>query len=181
MSSAAAAAAADIIIRPIRTDDLDAFRAMRIEAVRDYPLAFTADLAETQGRPDEWWIDLVARNAGDGSSVIMVADAGGGRLAGMTGVWTPTAPKLAHAGGVWGVYVRPDFRGRGVGERLLRACIEWARTKELVTLKLSVAAANEVARRCYERVGFTAYGVEPLAIRWEGEFHDEIHMILRLA
>jgi ribosomal protein S18 acetylase RimI-like enzyme len=170
----------NVNVRPIGVDDLHAFRAMRIEAVRDYPLAFTADLAETQGRPIEWWRDLVARNAGDGASVIMVADAGDRELAGMTGVWGPTAPKLAHAANVWGVYVRPAYRGCGIGEKLLRACIDWARQKQLVTLKLSVVAGNDVARRCYERCGFTTYGVEPLAVRWEKEFYDELLMSIRL-
>jgi len=169
----------EIIVRPIRMEDLDAFRAIRLEAVRDYPLAFTADLAETQGRPAEWWIDLIVRNGGDGTQVIMLADVGG-ELVGMTGLFTPTQPKLAHAGTIWGVYVRPAFRGRGVGERLLRACLDWAGGKNLVTAKLSVVAGNDVARRCYERVGFTTYGVEPLAVQWENQLYDELLMAIRL-
>ena len=167
-------------IRPVHPDDVDALRAMRLEAVRDYPLAFTADLAETSARPEEWWIDLISRNGGDGTSVIMVADAGDGHLAGMTGLFTPPQPKLAHAGTIWGVYVRPGFRGRGIGERLLRACIDWARTKNLVTVKLSVVDGNDVARRCYERCGLATYGVEPLAVQWENRFYDEILMAVRL-
>jgi RimJ/RimL family protein N-acetyltransferase len=170
----------DPIVRPVRADDLDALRAMRIEAVCDEPLAFTADLAETRGRPAEWWADLVARNTGDGASVIMVADAGGGELAGMSGLFAPTAPKLAHAASIWGVYVRAPFRGRRLGERLVRATVDWARTKSFVTVKLSVVAGNDVARRCYERVGFTSYGVEPLAVQWENAFYDELLMAIRL-
>ena len=177
-----------MIIRPVRATDLDALRELRIEAVRDCPLAFTADLAETRGRPEEWWIDLISRNGGEGASVIMVADAGGagggggggGELAGMTGLFAPTAPKLAHAASIWGVYVRPAYRGRQLGERLVRATIDWARTKPFVTVKLSVVAGNDVARRCYERVGFTTYGVEPLAVQWENSLYDEILMAIRL-
>jgi RimJ/RimL family protein N-acetyltransferase len=154
---------------------------MRIEAVRACPLAFTADLAMTESRTMDEWRAQVARSTGDGRDVIMVADAGPQRgLAGMTGVFTVDQPKLAHAGTVWGVYVRPAFRGRGVGERLLRACVDWARGQGRVMLKLSVVAGNDAARRCYERVGFTPYGVEPLAVRWEGKLYDEILMALRL-
>jgi RimJ/RimL family protein N-acetyltransferase len=170
-----------VIVRPVHpADDLDALRAMRLEAVRDYPLAFTADLAETAARPREWWVDLVARNAGDGTSVIILADAGPAGLAGMAGIFSLAQPKLAHSGTIWGVYVRPQFRGRGVGEKLLRACIDWARGKQFVTLKLSVVAGNDVARRCYERCGFTPYGVEPLAVHWDGKFYDETLMVIRL-
>jgi ribosomal protein S18 acetylase RimI-like enzyme len=172
-----------MLIRPVQMSDVEAFRAMRLEAVRDYPLAFTADLAETSARPIDWWRDLIARNSGDGAaSVIMVADAGegAGELAGMTGLFSPTQPKLSHAASIWGVYVRPHYRGRGIGEQLLRACIEWARAKDFVTVKLSVVEGNDVARRCYQRVGFTTYGVEPLAVRWEGKYYDETLMALRL-
>jgi RimJ/RimL family protein N-acetyltransferase len=168
-------------IRPIRLDDLDAFRAMRIEAVRDCPLGFTADLAMVEARTDDEWRQQVARSTGDGRDVIMLADAGPERgLAGMAGVFTMEQPKLAHVGTVWGVYVRPAFRGRGVGERLLRACIDWAGRQGRVTLKLGVTAGNDAARRCYERVGFTTYGVEPVAVQWEGRFYDELLMVLRL-
>src|SRR5688572_28487168 len=104
----------DIRIRLIRLDDLDAFRAMRIEAVRDCPLAFTADLAMTESRTIDEWRAQVARSIGDGRDVIMLADAGARGLAGMTGVFTMEQPKLAHVGTILGVYVRPAFRGRGV-------------------------------------------------------------------
>lgn len=172
-----------MLIRPVQMSDVDAFRDMRLEAVRDYPLAFTADLAETSARPIEWWRDLVARNTGDGAaSVIMVADAGegAGELAGMAGLFSPSQPKLAHAATIWGVYVRPVYRGRDIGEQLLRACIEWARAKDFATVKLSVVEGNHVARRCYERTGFTPYGVEPLAVQWENRFYDELLMAIRL-
>ena len=167
-------------IRPVQPGDVESFRAMRLEAVRDYPLAFTADLGEAVARPLEWWQDLIKRGAGDGAEVIMVADAGGGELAGMTGLFAPPKGKLAHVGTIWGVYVRPLHRGRRLGERLVRACLEWARQKPLVTVKLSVVAGNESAIRCYERCGFVRYGVEPVAVQWEGVLHDEVLMALRL-
>jgi ribosomal protein S18 acetylase RimI-like enzyme len=170
-------------IRPVRMSDVEGFRAMRLEAVRDYPLAFTADLAETQGRPLEWWQDLVSRNTGDGAaSVIMVADAGdgSGELAGMTGLFSPPQPKLAHTATIWGVYVRPPFRGQGIGEQLLRACVDWARAKNFAAVKLSVVEGNVTARRCYERVGFAAYGNEPVAVQWENRFYNELLMAIRL-
>jgi GNAT superfamily N-acetyltransferase len=145
---------------------------MRLEAVRDYPLAFTADLAETSARPDEWWIDLLARDGGDGTQRRSWSPTqGAGRARGHDRLFTPSQPKLAHAGNDLG-RLRPVRRTAvaGIGEQLLRACIDWAARRSLVTVKLSVVAGNDVARRCYERVGFTAYGVEPLAVQWEGGF-----------
>jgi GNAT superfamily N-acetyltransferase len=166
-------ASREVLIRPIRVDDLGAFRTLRLEALRTCPLAFTADLAQSEARPIEAWREQVSKGSGEGTDVIMLADAGEGGLAGMSGVFTPSQPKLSHVGTVWGVYVRPAYRGRGVGEALIRACVGWARGRGLVGLKLSVVEGNGNAHRLYERCGFAAYGVEPHAVRWEGKFFGE--------
>ena len=179
-------------IRPTTAADAAALRGLRLEALRTEPLAFTADLAETAARPDEWWRELAAHGrtgvgggGGGGGiaapAVVMVIDAGSGQLGGMAGVIAAPQPKLAHAGTVWGVYVRPPLRGRGLAAALVRACAAWAADRSLVTVRLSVAAGNDAARRCYERCGFAVYGVEPLAIQWEGRYYDEALMALRLA
>ena len=171
---------APIVIRPVVLADVDVLRRLRIEALRLHPAAFSADLAETEARPAEAWRQQVADAGGGDGGVIMVAElAGGGELAGMAGVYTPKEPKLAHCGVVWGVYVRAPFRGRGVGHRLVTACVEWARGKGMVGLKLS-AVGDGAAVRCYERCGFTAYGVEPFAVRWDGRLYDEVLMALKL-
>jgi ribosomal protein S18 acetylase RimI-like enzyme len=168
-----------VTIRPIRSEDAEACRELRIEAVQSHPTDFTADLKKTAAHPIDWWRERAKNWSGDGKDVIMLADTGD-RLAGMSGVWVPDDGKLAHVGTVWGVYVRPGYRGLGVGQLLLRACIDWARTRRLVTLKLGVTVGNDVAKRCYERCGFETYGVEPLAVQWQGRHFDETLMALRL-
>lgn len=51
--------------------------------------------------------------------------------------------------------VAPEARGRGVGEALVRACIERARATEACRrLVLSTQPAMRTAHRVYERLGF---------------------------
>ena len=169
----------DLLIRPITPADVHAFRELRIEALHRHPVAFTADLAEVEQRSTDAWLEQVTDSTGDGANLIMLADTGRG-LAGMTGVYAPKHPKLAHSGTVWGVYVREDFRGRGVATQLLKASIDWARAKRLAILKLSAVQGNGTAVRCYERAGFVTYGIEPHVVQWEGRFYDETLMALRL-
>jgi RimJ/RimL family protein N-acetyltransferase len=169
----------DVRIRPTIRADGPLLREMRLEALRGNPLAFTADLAESESRPAEHWSDLAARGAGAGREVIVVAEAGG-ELVGMTGVFTPQQPKLAHSGTIWGVYVREASRGRGISEAMVNAALDWAREKKLKTVRLAVVATNHWAKRCYERCGFEVYGVEPMAVQWEGQFYDEFLMVCRL-
>ena len=170
----------DILIRTITPGDAEAFREMRLEALRLHPVAFTADLPEAEARSLDAWREQAAHSSGGGADVVMVAQSAGGGLAGMAGVFTPRQPKLAHSGTVWGVYVRGPFRGRGVGESLVRACVHWARGKGLAGLKLSAVDGNDAALRCYERCGFARYGVEPIAVQWEGRLYDEALLALRL-
>ena len=169
---------AEIVIRPVVPADVDAFRRLRLEALRLYPTAFSADLGAAEARPAEAWRQQVADAGGAGPGVIMVAEPDDGELAGIAGVYTPAEPKLKHYGVVWGVYVRSPFRGRGVGRPLVTACVDWARAKGLVGLKLG-AVSQGTAVRCYERCGFTAYGVEPFAVQWDGRLYDEVLMALR--
>jgi GNAT superfamily N-acetyltransferase len=100
-------------------------------------------------------------------------------LVGIVGVVRNTGNKERHKSMIWGMYVTAGFRRSGVGERLLRAAIEEARSwegVELVHLAVSEVAAD--AKRLYERIGFQEWGREPRALCWEGRCADETHMIL---
>ena len=84
------------------------------------------------------------------------------RLLGVGGFARFAGDKLDHKGLVWGMYVRPEARGRGVADALMRALIEHARGC-VCLLQLTVMADNARARAFYERhgFGFTASSREP--------------------
>ncbi|MEJ0041459.1 MAG: N-acetyltransferase [Rhizomicrobium sp.] len=88
--------------------------------------------------------------------------------------------KHRHQGSIGGFYVRPAFRGCGVGDALMKAALdEAARSVEHVTL--TVTASNAGAIRLYERNGFTVVGRLPASIRIDGVDHDEISMHRRIS
>ena len=79
------------------------------------------------------------------------------------------------------MYVEPAARGRGAGRALLRAIIDHALDRdELRVLTLTVTDGNEAAVELYRSVGFTAFGVEPLAILTPTGFKAKVHMSLVL-
>lgn len=53
-----------------------------------------------------------------------------------------------------------DARGRGVGQRLLSFIEDEARSRGACKVTLEVLTGNELARRSYERFGFTAYTLD---------------------
>ena len=56
------------------------------------------------------------------------------------------------------MWVRPAFRGRGVGEALIEATASWAKSRSFPALFLWVTESNAPARRLYARCGFTPTG-----------------------
>jgi GNAT superfamily N-acetyltransferase len=59
---------------------------------------------------------------------------------------------LPDVGRIRRVYVRPAWRNKGIGEALILALIETARTS---FTSLHLRAANPAAARLYERIGFS--------------------------
>ncbi|HYZ29672.1 MAG TPA: GNAT family N-acetyltransferase, partial [Thermoleophilaceae bacterium] len=68
-------------------------------------------------------------------------------------------PASGHVWHVTGLAVDPRFEGRGIGRALMEALIELARRRGGRRMTLRVFAANERARRLYERLGFEVEGV----------------------
>jgi ribosomal protein S18 acetylase RimI-like enzyme len=57
-------------------------------------------------------------------------------------------------GEVESVYVEPKYRGRGIGETLMRRSIAWMDTRQARRKIVAVAAGNEEVVGFYERFGF---------------------------
>ncbi|MHB8177163.1 MAG: GNAT family N-acetyltransferase [Vulcanimicrobiaceae bacterium] len=57
------------------------------------------------------------------------------------------------------MWVAPFARGRGVGDRLVDAVIEWAAQQRAARVVLAVMESNEHAARLYRRHGFVDVGI----------------------
>jgi ribosomal protein S18 acetylase RimI-like enzyme len=105
-----------------------------------------------------------------------------GALVGLAGLGRQTGLKTRHRAHIWGMYVAPEARGRGVGRALMDALIAHARTLDgLERLTLGVESGNAAARALYLSLGFVTYGIEPQAYALDGQYWDSELMSLRLA
>ena len=82
--------------------------------------------------------------------------------------------------GEFGMGIRPEYRGLGLGRQLLQGLIEWARANPIIEkINLGVYADNKVALQLYRNMGFEEEGCIRRAIKKENsEYHDEIRMAL---
>jgi RimJ/RimL family protein N-acetyltransferase len=98
------------------------------------------------------------------------------KLVGMIGIRKGESPKTEHGAGIWGVFIRPEWRGLRIAEEMINLSCEWAKMRDVQIVRLAVVSTNESAIRLYERSGFTVYGTEPRALLYENEYHDEYLM-----
>ena len=164
-------------IRLLRPDEAEALFALRRQSVEDAPLAFAASPEDDRSSSPDAVREILAR--GPDSTVIGAVDE---VLLGMIGLHREPKRKMAHKLHLWGMYVRPEGRGRGVARALLQAALDHARTLDGVTqVKISVTEDADAARALYEELGFRIWGVEPDAIRHGGRGVSEHHMVFSLA
>jgi len=79
-------------------------------------------------------------------------------------------PPVVGYGGLWlmvdeahvtSVAVRPEFRGRGLGQLLMLTLFDVAMQKEARWLTLEVRISNKGAQAMYQKLGFREAGVRP--------------------
>ena len=163
-------------IRRLTAADASALVALRREALEAEPLAFAASPADDAGLV----IESVRAFLGDHETQAVFGQFDGTDLIGMIGLVKAAKVKQRHKATIWGMYVQPHGRNRGVGRALVRAAIEQARLWGLDQLQLSVTEAAPAAKRLYEAEGFRPWGRESRALHWNGRFVDEYHLVLHL-
>jgi ribosomal protein S18 acetylase RimI-like enzyme len=77
-----------------------------------------------------------------------------------------------------GMGVHPDYRGQGIGSRLLRSALARARETGLECVDLDVYASNVRAVRLYEQFGFEVEGWKKRGRKLDGVYDDIIEMAL---
>jgi ribosomal protein S18 acetylase RimI-like enzyme len=161
-------AAAEAIVRPITLGDVEGFWQC-VESVkreRKY-LAFLRPFSLTEAA------SFVAKNI-EAKNPQFVADAAGS-IVGWCDIRRETIDTYAHVGHL-GMGLAEGWRGRGIGERLIRAALDQARKVGFEKVELSVYATNTRARSLYEKIGFVHEGTRVRG-RKVDDAYDDIHMM----
>ncbi|MBL8328794.1 MAG: GNAT family N-acetyltransferase [Rubrivivax sp.] len=132
-------------------------------------------LGQTQAPPPDKVLAFVRENV-DSDAVQFVA-MDGTQLVGWADVFGHWADALAHCGSL-GMGLLPAWRGHGIGQRLLQACIDKAWQKGFTRIELQTRVDNGAAIRLYQRLGFRDEGLCREAMRLDGVLHDTRRMAL---
>ena len=161
-------------LRRLTALDAEMYRELRLDGLQRHPDAFGSSWEDEAVEQVDQFAERLQRTV-----VVGAFSSNYDALYGAAGLHIPQALKMRHKGVVWGMYVRPQARGSGIGASLLGRLIDLA-VLQVEALTLTVGAANTAAIALYNRAGFEPYGLEKRALKIGGEYYDEILMGLAL-
>lgn len=159
-------------VRLLQELDWQAWKNIRLEALKYAPEAFGSSYEEELKFSDEEFRSRLSKATIFGKYV-------GEQLVGCVGFYKMNGLKIEHRGVLWGLYVKPEYRGQGFASNLMNAVISHAKNV-VIQLHLSCVTTNHDPIRLYERHGFSFYGTEPRSLKIGNIFYDEYLMILKL-
>jgi ribosomal-protein-alanine N-acetyltransferase len=136
-----------VLILPMHVDDLPAVHAIERQSFSTPwpPHAYQAELETNQlARYISAWV--------------------GGRIVGYAGMWL-----MVDEAHITTFAVDPEWRRRGIGDRLLIALLDEAAGRGAREATLEVRVSNVGARRLYEKFGFRPVGIRPRYYSDDGE------------
>ncbi|MDM7916007.1 MAG: N-acetyltransferase family protein [Candidatus Eisenbacteria bacterium] len=167
-------------LRRLTSGDAARYARLRLRMLHDSPWAFGSSPEDDFALDREHLVQMFASEAE--AATVAFEDPETGELIAAAGVRRESKKKFRHRATIWGVYVEPAHRGKGLGAELIATLLEIARGWPGVDyVDLGVSEGAPEAKRLYERFGFRAWGREPGATQLEdGRRFDEIHMTLLL-
>lgn len=149
-------------------DDAGRFHVLRLRAVREETRSFL----ETED-------EVKQKSGGDYFKNAWIAGAFiEGQLVGIAGLHRHQGKKVEHKGIVWGVYVVPEARGKGLSRKLIEIVLKEAKKAGLELVQISTDRTNAVTQGLYKSLGFTSYGTEKHILKLpDGSYIDDVWMV----
>jgi GNAT superfamily N-acetyltransferase len=146
------------MIRRIRESEHGLVRALRLQALRDAPDAFSDTLEKEAERPESYWVELTRSLTT--THAMFVAEVDGRARGSVYGLRDVERPEGSRVGGMW---VATPFRRHGLGRALLAAVLDWARAEGCTSVRLWAPARSPEALGLYEGSGFVFTGERKVA------------------
>lgn len=73
-----------------------------------------------------------------------------------------------------GLHIIPEYRGLGIGSRMLDYAIDWAKERKFKKLEANIFTTNKRSLHLFDRAGFIEEGMRHKRIRIGNQYIDEV-------
>jgi ribosomal protein S18 acetylase RimI-like enzyme len=157
------------IIRQFETTEWQAYRCLRLNALKESPEAFGSTYKDAVKYEDIDWRNRLARTSAENDypMVALVGD----EFAGLG--WVMVEPPKNDVAHLYQMWVDPSFRRLGLGRALVESSINWARNRGVKSMLLEVTSGDRPARRLYDSLGFVPTG-DPVPVRSDSDRFEQL-------
>lgn len=156
-------------IRKLTREDIPEYKSIRLLGLEEAPYAFGSSVEEEQEQDEDFFYQGI-------SNIFMMGAYYESKLVSTAGLFLEKGMKRRHKGGIWGVYTKEEYRGQGIGKKIIQSVLDNV-PDTVEQVFLDVWDENVPALRLYEGFGFEKTGIEKHAIKWQGQYYDEIKMV----
>ena len=126
----------NLIIRPMTMDDVD-----------------EVYIVEEDCFVDPWSKESIRKDLKNNLARYLVAQLDD-KIVGYVGIWF-----VVDEGHITNVAVHSDYRGKKIGDKLVKEMVELCKENNIVAMTLEVRASNTVAQNLYRKYGFKMGGI----------------------
>jgi len=159
-------------IRLLIQKDWQIWKNFRLEALKNSPNNFSSSYEEELKWSDSKFQDIL--NTSDIFAAFI-----DNMVIGCAGFYRLNSLETKHQGIVWGIYVQPEYRGKGIASSLIEPLITHAK-QHVKQLDLTCFTNNVGAIKLYQKYGFKIHSTEPRECKVDDVVIDEHLMILDL-
>ena len=149
----------DVIIRPLNINELSIIVELWKEFITD-PEASDGRVVLSEENIIKW-VSLAQELLSKDPNSIFIAEVDGkiiGYVMFVKKVETPLKLKYDYAL-ITDLYVKPEYRGKGIGKKLLLTVLEYLKREGVKYVEITVWANNIKAINLYKKLGFKEYSI----------------------
>lgn len=123
------------MIKKLNKNNWQEWKAIRLEALQKSPDSFLSSFEEERKTLDNDWAEQLKNSIKFGYFI-------NNKIAGCCGLSLEKAAKISHTATIWGMYVKDDARGNGIGLNLINFAKNYAKKNRVKHLYLGCNAEN---------------------------------------
>lgn len=163
---------ADITIIRLDPSRWQQSKALRLEALQNDSSAFGGAYEDEVQFDDAVWQHR-AQSSFEGKGNITLFGEVDGKLVGMIGFGWTDRIKMRHVASIYGVYLTPSARGKGLASIMLTAVLDEIRQIPYIEkVSLSVTEGQDAALALYKKFGFEMIGTARKDIKIGDTYYD---------